>query len=531
MRDLNTYRIAYRPKIPEVLMHPAHFIESDTAVTQPEIRALFPNISHDAVLTLSSGQKLKPTPLRVGVIFSGGQAPGGHTVIAALFDFLQSYHPSSELIGILRGPEGLIRSLSRILTRDEIEKVRNTGGFELLGTSRKKIESEEEFQRAEAFVKELRLDGLVVIGGDDSNTNAALLAERFAAHSLDCAVVGVPKTIDGDLKNRFLPISFGFDTACKTYAEFIGNLAKDIVSSRKYYFFVRLMGRAASHITLECALQTNPNLALISEEIKIKKTTLSDVVEQIVQLIVERAAHNKNYGLVLIPEGLIEALDDVNCLISEINKLFLTKEFLELQQPTLRLSYAKEHVSPEALACLNLFPVALEEQLVYERDSHGNVPVSQIETEKLLVLLVQEEMKRRYPKTTFSPLSTFYGYEGRSAFPTNFDCTLCDILGRVAGLLVAQKKNGYMSAVMDISEDSTQWRPIAIPLTSLMHLEVRKGVKKPVIEKTVVDLNGSAFKAFSDIRNGCRLEDYYQSNGPIQFFGPYADVLQLPRSL
>ncbi len=534
-------RNQYKPTLSEVLdkiaQYPrnSYFEEADRTSTKEDVRALLPHISHDAVLRLKATDDpyIEHVPLRVGVILSGGQAPGGHSVISALYWLLIKIHPSSHLIGIENGPDGLLKKTSRILTEFEIRQSTHVGGFHLLGTSRKKIETDDELLKAEEYVRELQLDGLVIIGGDDSNTNAAILAERFQVNGVGCSVVGVPKTIDGDLQNHFLPISFGFDTACRTYSELIGNIGMDILSAKKYYFFIRLMGRSASHITLECALQTKPNCALISEEIEAKNINLSQVVEEIVQLVVDRYNESKNYGLILLPEGLIEVLSDIKILIAELNDLFsprnpLSTQFIALKTPDERLLFAKNHLSDKARLCLVQFPEEIEHQLVFERDSHGNVPVSQIETERLLLTLVQKQIRLRYNHIPFMPLSAFYGYEGRSAYPTNFDVTLCTNLGYIAGLLIAHKKNGYMAAVTNMTQNSEEWIPLAIPISSLMQLEERKGISKPVIEKAKVDLQGIAFATFARMRSSNCKEDNYISPGPIQFYGSSEGSVELP---
>lgn len=412
-------------------------------------------------------------PLKVGVLFSGGPAAGGANVIAGLFDELKETHVDSELIGFLGGPAGILDGKMKSLKKEEIDLHRNIGGFHLLGTGRKKIETEEEFQKSWDLIRKLKLDGLVFIGGDDTNTNAYHLAEFITSD--DCSIIGIPKTIDGDLKSKEIEISFGFDTACKTYSETIGNIAFDALSSLKYWHFIKLMGRKASHVTLECALQTQPNLAFISEE----SITLEHVVDSIVDTITSRAQKGKNYGVVLIPEGLIE---------------FIPKVFESL-------------------------PKTVREELLEDLDPHGNLQVSKIETEKLLSSMVAERGVK------FNVIHHFLGYEGRSAYPSIFDATYCYNLGRVAAYHVGERKTSIMAGLKNLGGPVSNWMPIAVPLKSMLVEEERKGKKKQVIEKALVDLKGPVFSAFSKQRDDFRLEDRYQNPGPIQYAGPAKDAI------
>ena len=470
-------------------------------------------------LVATSGQV---EPLRVGVVLSGGQAPGGHNVIAGIFDTLA---PGSLLVGFLGGLKGLIFNTYKELGPDEIDAVRNIGGFHLLGSGRTKIDSLDEIERAMRTIDEHRLDGLVIIGGDDSNTDAAYLAEAIEASGRKTVVVGVPKTIDGDLRGPDVPISFGFDTACKTYSSIIGNISRDLISSKKYYHFIRLMGRQASHITLECALQTQPNLAFISEEVREK--SVHEVVCEIADLVESRAEQGLHYGLVLVPEGLIEHMLDMRQLIEELNELFapeheLAALFNEALIPSERIDLVRAYLSEKARRCLALFPRHIAEALVYERDPHGNVQVSRIETERLLAHLVSRELqtRRRKKEVPFAWQSVFLGYEGRSAYPSYFDCHYGYCLGKLSAILVANDMNGYMASLANVHKEVEAWEPIAVPLVSLMHVERRLGKEKAVIRKEAVDLSGEVFSLFEQRRRHWRVQDSYLHPGPIQFQGP-----------
>ncbi len=409
--------------------------------------------------------------LRIGVLFSGGPAAGGANVVAGLFD------SKNTLIGFLGGPSGILEEKYKILTKEEVDQNRNLGGFDLLGTGRTKIETEEQFQKAKEVVEKLKLDGLVIIGGDDSNTNAYFLHKYLKG----CSVIGVPKTIDGDLKSKEIEISFGFDTACKVYSQMIGNIGIDAKSSLKYWHFIKLMGRTASHVTLECALQTRPNIALIGEEIRHKKMSLNDIVKEIADTVDERAKAGKNYGVILIPEGIIEFIGDKG--------------------------------------------------LLTDLDSHGNVKVSQIETEKLLSGLVETELKKRGSLAKFSPLHHFFGYEGRCSYPSEFDATYCYNLGLNAARLVQEKKSGIISAIQNVAKPVAQWKPTSVPIEPLLVQEERKGQMKQVIAKALVDLNGPVFKTFLQQRAENRLEDHYLRPGPMQFSSPLKDLITKTLSL
>ena len=463
-------------------------------------------------------------PLTVGVLFSGGPAPGGHAVISSLVDSIKKYHPDSRCIGFIGGPQGLLKNRFRQISQEDAFTIRYTGGFDFLGTGREKIEGAFALETVLQVVRAHDLDALVVIGGDDSNTNAAIMADYFLQHGCKTVVVGVPKTIDGDLAAQELPISFGFDTATRTYSETIGNLEKDALSSKKQYFFIRIMGREASHITLECAMKTHPNMALISEEVFKNKMTLHDVVVSIADLIDERLKARKEYGVVLIPEGLIEHMFDVRELISELNSLLATIKMQRCTNFEERYSALLNLVSPSSKACLESFPTQFTHQLLLDRDSHGNVLVSKIETDKLLSFLVKKELEYRSLKDgvvrPFACQTMFCGYEGRCQYPTPFDMAYCTLLGKVTVCAIVHGLNGYLAAVDALDKDISMWKPCCIPLISMMSVEERHGAKKPVIAKVKVDLKGKAFETFEKVRRKWRLEDEYQQPGPIQYFGP-----------
>ncbi len=505
-----------------------------------EIKLHFPHLTHLADIILKKNELKKVAPLRVGVVLSGGQAAGGHNVISGLFDALSELNNESTLFGFLGGPLGIIKNSYCELTRDSLELFRNQGGFDLLGSGRDKIETQEQFASSLQCVQTLKLDGLVIIGGDDSNTNACHLAEFFLQHSCHTKVVGVPKTIDGDLQSDIIEIPFGFDTACKVYSETIGNIARDALSAKKYYYFIKLMGRSASHITLECALQVRPNLALIGEEIFEKKMTLAQVVAEISDLVAERAKQGKNYGVILIPEGIIEFLVDIRALISELNSLLLSdglhsKKLNEMKTKAEKLAHIESLLHAQAKLTFTLCPEEIQLQLIQDRDPHGNVQVAKIETERLLQSLVEEELKKRKALGTytgkFSAQPIFCGYEARCALPSNFDANYCYNLGRLAALLIARKKTGYMAAVTNLAKPVHSWRACGASLVQMMHCEERSGKVKVVLKKALVDLAGSPFHKFSQKRQGWRLDDSYSQSGPIQFFGPSEVVDAPPQTL
>ncbi len=519
---MQNYRQNYPLKLPHILQDLVSLdLEQDLNESGEEdrrIHEIFRNLTKQPVVRFKNAKNVVHKPLRVGVVLSGGPAPGGHNVIAGLFEALQKLHKQSKLFGFLNGPSGIIKNNFIELQSKQVEEFFNQGGFDLIGSGRTKIETSEQFQAAANTMKTLNLDGLVIVGGDDSNTNAALLADYFIAQNIETKVVGVPKTIDGDLKNRFIETSFGFDTATKVYSETIGNILRDCLSQKKYYFFVKLMGRSASHIALECALQTQPNMTLIGEEIAAHKLTLQGITEQITDLVCSRARHGKDYGVILVPEGIIEFIPEMNKLIKELNA------FPPVQSNAMCDVSVPEVLSIDAKKCFKLIPKEIQVQMLLDRDPHGNVRVSQIETERLLISTVESELRKRADaglyKGKFSPQPLFCGYEGRASFPTNFDCQYCYALGYVAALLIDRGCTGYMSCVNNLIQSVDNWRIAGVPLTSMIHIEERLGIKKPVIKKALVDLKGPTFSYFQNLRQSWVLEDDYRYPGPIQFFGP-----------
>jgi diphosphate-dependent phosphofructokinase len=513
---LCSLRLSYQPKLPTLLEKlsqlKANEEKSSPQSVDEEILKLFPHTRHQLPLQFTASQAAAHPAYKVGVVFSGGQASGGHNVIAGLWDALQKLNPKSSLIGFLDGPDGIIKNRTVELTPALIDAYRNQGGFDLIGSGRTKIETDEQFQAAETTARQHDLDGLLIIGGDDSNTNAALLAEYFIGRNSKTSVVGVPKTIDGDLKNDFIECSFGFDSACKTYSEMIGNILRDSLSAKKYTFFIKLMGRSASHIALECGLQTRANMTLIGEEIEDKQMTLADVTRTIADMIDARSQQGKDYGAILIPEGVVEFIPEVKTLIQELNSLLASGKTDRVQ----------EQLSPASAHCFDSIPLSVQAQLLMERDPHGNVQVSKIETERLFIETVKQELSKRSFKGKLSAQPLFCGYEGRSCLPSNFDATYCYALGHVAALLIASKATGYMGVVCQLHRPVSEWQIAGIPIVQMMHLEMRKGKMKPVIRKALVDLNAPPFRYFQSQREGWMLKDDYRYPGPIQFFGPEA---------
>lgn len=526
---LQRYRLSYQPTLPSLLqdlgvlsIHPLKDSSSSQDELDPGIQQLFPHTAQLPLLTFQKGKSLESRPLKVGIVLSGGQAPGGHNVITGLLDALKKLHPASQLIGFLGGPSGILKNQWIQLTEEKVAPYRNQGGFDLLGSGRTKIEIPEQFAAAEQTLQMNGLDGLVIVGGDDSNTSAAFLAEFCRQRGLPTRVVGVPKTIDGDLRNEFIEISFGFDTATKIYSEMIGNLLKDALSAKKYYFFVKLMGRSASHITLECALQTHVNLALIGEEVAANHRTLHQIVVEIADLICERAKQNKDFGVILIPEGLLEFIPECKKMIRELNHLLA--DLSELSQDV-DFERVKERLSPEAADCFSTLPQEIQKQLLLDRDPYGNIQLSKIETERLLIALVEQELShRRHAKVysgQFNPQPLFYGYEGRSGLPTNFDSQYCYALGHVAALLIHCGASGYLCCLKNLTQPVDQWEIMGAPIVNMLHFEMRKNKKQAVIQKALVDVQGAAFKAFKEEREAWRLNDHlYCCPGPIQFDGP-----------
>ena len=505
------------PDLPLILKDPAHvhFTHEKKSTESEKIKALFPSTCGHPVLKGQTGKKRSAKPLRVGVVFSGGQAAGGHNVIIGLLHALKKLNPQSQVIGFLDGPSGIIAGKSKELTENFAAAYLNQGGFDMIGSGRTKIETEEQLAASLSFVQNLKLDGLVIIGGDDSNTNAAVLAEYYLKHGCPARVIGVPKTIDGDLKNAYVATSFGFDTASKIYSEIIGNIARDALSAKKYTHFIKLMGRSASHIALECAMATQPNLTLIGEEVAAHKMTLAQITKEIADLIAKRSELGKNYGVILIPEGLIEFIPEISALIKELNQI-LNAEQISMTQVTARLT-------PSSQKCLVSLPEKIQQQLLFARDPHGNVQVSMIETERLLAELVIAELEERKKKGTyqgkFAPLQHFLGYEGRAGFPSHFDSHYCYALGFAAALLIDEGATGYMAFISHLNKPVQEWGMGGVPLTTLLHLEMRKGKERPVIQKALVDLKAKPFAYFQEKRDRWKLEDEYRYPGPIQFFG------------
>ncbi len=530
---LQKLRAEYQLLLPDLLKECASvelrpLEEAAVLPSDREIEALFPHLSSHQVLIGKRGTKRQGRPFRVGVVFSGGQAAGGHNVIAGLFDALKQLHPDSRLFGFLGGPGGIVSCSYHEIDADLLKPYRNQGGFDLIGSGRTKIETPEQLSASLEAVKKLQLDGLVIIGGDDSNTNAAVLAEYFLAGGCQTQVVGVPKTIDGDLKNPYVAVSFGFDTACRVYSEIIGNIARDALSAKKYYHFIRLMGRSASHIALECALATHPNYTLIGEEVFSSKKTLQQVTVELADMICRRAEQGKQFGIVLIPEGLIEFIPEVGVLIQELNALLAKEGALDPVAAAKRLS-------PESLGCFSSLPELIQKQLLLNRDPHGNVQVSLIETERLLMETVSTELSKRQKegryKGKFNPVSHFLGYEGRAAFPSQFDCHYCYALGFTAALLIDSGVTGYMCFVKDLNKPLTQWQVGGVPLASLMAFEMRKGKRKPVIKKALVDLGSAPFLTFCRDKEKWAYQDDYRYPGPVQFGGDPSVIDQIPLSL
>jgi pyrophosphate--fructose-6-phosphate 1-phosphotransferase len=493
-----------------------------------ELSALFKHSYGKPLVRFVKGRNEKTGRLlNVGVILSGGQAPGGHNVIAGLFDGLKKGNPVSKLYGFLGGPSGLIKNKHIEIDAALVDRYRNTGGFDMIGSGRTKIETPEQFDASMETTGKLELNALVIIGGDDSNTNAALLAEYFIEKGSGIQVIGCPKTIDGDLKHEYIEASFGFDTAVKTYSELIGNIARDANSARKYWHFIRLMGRAASHIALEAALQTHPNICFISEEIAEKEMSLSQIVDQICNAVIKRAENNENFGVILIPEGLVEFVPEIKTLISELNDIMAQykAEFEEIRSFQGHCAWLEKKLSRPSLVLFESFPEDLAKQLLLDRDPHGNVQVSRIETEKLLIHLTEKKLASLKAHGTyngeFSAIGHFFGYEGRSAFPSNFDADYCYSLGFSAFFLIASGLTGYISSVCNLAAPAEKWIAGGVPFTMLMNMEHRKGKKKPVIRKSLVDLNGPPFKIFAALRDELALKTCFKYPGSIQYFGPH----------
>lgn len=532
---LQKERAAYKPKLPKALQGAVKVVEgapTQSVDNQEEIKKLFPNTYGMPLVEFVTAENALQKEMNVGVILSGGQAPGGHNVISGLFDEIKKLNPNNRLYGFLMGPSGLVDHKYIEITEELIADYRNTGGFDLIGSGRTKLEKVEQFEKGLEVIRELNIKAVVIIGGDDSNTNACVLAEYYAAKNYGVQVIGCPKTIDGDLKNEQIETSFGFDTATKTYSEVIGNIERDCNSARKYWHFIKLMGRSASHIALECALQTQPNICLISEEIEAKDLTLNDIVEQIASTVAYRASQGNNFGVVLIPEGLIEFIPAIGRLIQELNDLLAAhgQDYKDLDKDAQR-EYILSHLSEANKATFETLPEGVARQLSLDRDPHGNVQVSLIETEKLISEMVGAKLdhwaKEGKYSGKFSALHHFFGYEGRCAAPSNFDADYCYALGASAAQLIANGKTGYMAIVKNTTAGTEEWKAGGVPITMMMNMEKRNGEMKPVIRKALVDLNGKPFKAFAAQRDQWAKETCYVYPGPIQYWGP-ASVCDLP---
>ena len=533
---LKIARAAFVPNMPLALRGSVRAVEgaaTEAAGDKEEIKRLFPHTYGMPAVTFERGDAADPMPpINAGVILSGGQAPGGHNVIAGLFDGLKAANPESRLFGFILGPGGLVEHKYMELTADIIDEYRNTGGFDMIGSGRTKLERREQFDKGLEILKELGISALVIIGGDDSNTNAAVLAEYYRSIGAGVSVIGCPKTIDGDLKNDLIETSFGFDTACKVYSEVIGNIQRDCNSARKYWHFIKLMGRSASHIALECALQTHPNVCIISEEVEANDLSLDEIVNRIARVVARRAAEGNNFGTVLIPEGLIEFIPAMKRLIAELND-FLARNKAEFKmiKKSVRHSYLISKLSKENAALYASLPEGVARQLALDRDPHGNVQVSLIETEKLLAEMVDSRLSEwkeegRY-RGKFATQMHFFGYEGRCAAPSNYDADYCYSLGYAASCLIRAGKTGYMASVRNTTAPAEEWTAGGIPITMMMNMEQRDGVMKPVIRKALVQLDGAPFRAYAAMRDEWAMTTDYVYPGPIQYFGP-SEVCDAP---
>jgi len=539
---LEKARSEYKPKLPNSLREGIKnlSVEKGAATTAAadanEIKEIFPNLFGAPVITFKSdGLNIESKTYNVGVILSGGQAPGGHNVIAGLFDAIKEADANNKLYGFLCGPSGITQCKYTELTPEYIDEYRNTGGFDIIGSGRTKLETEEDFAKAWENCKKLNISAVVVIGGDDSNTNAALLAEYFEKKGAGIQVIGVPKTIDGDLKNEVIETSFGFDTATKVYSELIGNIQRDANSAKKYWHFIKLMGRSASHIALECALKTQPNVTIISEEIAEKNTSLSQIIDDIADVIAKRASEGKDFGVVLIPEGLIEFIPEMKSMIADLNDTLSSiedvTEYKIIGSWDEKIEFVKHRLEPSNIEAFSSLPKTIQMQLLLDRDPHGNVQVSKIETEKLLIEMLEIKLadmkKDDLYVGKFASQAHFFGYEGRCAAPSNFDADYCYSLGYNAFALIQAGLTGYLSSVRNLTAPAEKWIAGGIPLTSMMNLEKRHGHFKPVIRKALVELNGEPFKKLQENKAEWALEDCYLYPGPVQYFGPaeVADVV------
>lgn len=535
LSPLQEERLKYQPKLPSSLskgINSLEMIEGEATQSvrdQEQIKDLFKNTYGKPVVTFkNSGSTTTSSQRNVGVILSGGQAPGGHNVIAGLYDALKQANSSNKLYGFLGGPSGIIDGKYIEFTDEFMDQYRNTGGFDIIGSGRTKLETEEQFQKSLAVCRKLNISAVVIIGGDDSNTNAALLAEWFVKNNTGIQVIGCPKTIDGDLKNDQIEISFGFDTATKTYAELIGNIERDANSAKKYWHFVKIMGRSASHVALESALQTQPNITLISEEVEAKKMSLESIVNYMTDIIVKRADMGKNFGIAIIPEGLIEFIPEMKSMISNLNDIIASLEtdpdFLNATTIRDKFDIVENRLDKDNAKVYNSLPAIIKGQLLADRDPHGNVQVSKIETEKLLIEMIStrlNELKQQGEYIgKFSAQSHFFGYEGRCAFPSNFDADYCYSLGFNAFALINNGLTGYLSSVRNLTQPASEWIAGGVPLTMMMNMEKRHGEMKPVIQKALVKLDGPVFKQLEENREDWAMNDRYLFPGAIQYFGP-----------
>ena len=523
---LQIARAAYQPKLPKALQGAVKIKEGKATQSvgdQEEIKKLFPNTYGMPIVEFEPATEANNKKMNVGIILSGGQAPGGHNVITGLFDQIKKLNPENRLFGFILGPGGLVDHNYMELTPEIIDEYRNTGGFDMIGSGRTKLEKVDQFEKGLEIIRELDIKAIVIIGGDDSNTNACVLAEYYAAKNYGVQVIGCPKTIDGDLKNDQIETSFGFDTACKTYSELIGNIERDCNSARKYWHFIKVMGRSASHIALECALQTQPNICLISEEIEQKGMSLDDIVDYIANAVCQRAADGNNFGTVIIPEGVIEFIPAIKKLIAQLNDVLAMPEAKNLDRHE-SIDFVKAHLTDENLAVFNSLPTGVARQLALDRDPHGNVQVSLIETEKLLSTMVAQKLEKMKKEGKyvgkFGTQHHFFGYEGRCAAPSNFDADYCYALGTSAAQLIANGKTGYMAIVKNTTAPAEQWIAGGVPITMMMNMEKRAGEMKPVIRKALVELDGAPFKEFAAHRDEWARKTAYVYPGPIQYWGP-----------
>ena len=527
---LQKARYQYSPKLPGMLRNGISEIcvkegnATQSVADQEKIAALFPNTYGEKEITFEKGENTSAAKKQVvGVILSGGQAPGGHNVICGLYDALKATSKENVLYGFKNGPIGLLEDNYVEFDDAYIDAYRNTGGFDIIGSGRTKLETEEQFAVAAKVCEKHGITAIVIIGGDDSNTNAAVLAEYFAAHNTGVQVIGCPKTIDGDLKNEDIECSFGFDTATKTYSELIGNIERDANSAKKYWHFVKVMGRSASHVALECALETQPNICLISEEVAAKKQSLSEIADYIADAVEKRSANGNNFGVAIIPEGVVEFVHEFKALIAEINELLAgnkTEEFNALGSWEEKYAFIEKGLTAESMAVFAILPQTIQQQLFLERDPHGNVQVSLIESEKLFSALVKDKLTERGFTGKFNALHHFFGYEGRCAFPSNFDADYCYSLGYNAFMLIQYGYNGYLSKVSNLSKPAEEWVAGGMPITKMMNIERRNGEDKPVIKKALVELDGKPFKFFEANRDTWAVETAYTYPGAIQYYGP-----------